>query len=63
MAKKIIIDDSCIGCGNCAEIAGEYFVIKNEKSHVKKQYSSDDADIIEEAVKECPVDAIKIIEE
>lgn len=64
--KKVIkVDqDLCIGCGACTSVASDHFDLNDEgKSVVKKQYSEDDKDIIQEAIDGCPVDAIKIIEE
>lgn len=61
--KKIIVhEDLCIGCGTCEGVAPEYFELaKDGLSHVKKQYDEKDKDIIEEAKKSCPVEAIEII--
>lgn len=65
MGKKITVDqDLCIGCGSCEAIAPDHFELKDDgKSHVKKQYTEDDKDIIKEAVDGCPVQAIKLVEE
>ncbi len=63
--KKIIIDDElCIGCGACEGLAPDHFELKEDgKAHVKKQYSEEDKDIIEEAKDGCPAGAIEIKEE
>lgn len=65
MEKKIIVDsDLCIGCGSCEAIAPDYFEIKDDgKSHVKKQYGSEDDEVINEAISACPVNAIELSEE
>jgi ferredoxin len=65
MSNKIAVDrDLCIGCGSCESIAPDYFELKDDgKSHVKKQYSEEDKDVINEAADACPVKAIEIIKE
>ena len=65
MSKKIIVDsDLCIGCGSCEAIAPEHFGLKDDgKSHVKKQYTPEDEDVIKEAIDGCPVKAISLVEE
>lgn len=65
MGKKIIVDaDLCIGCGSCEAVAPDYFEIKDDgKSHVKKQYESEDEETINEAIDVCPVHAIELSEE
>lgn len=60
MAKKIQIDETlCIGCGTCENIAPEYFKIEDGISVVKKEYDVKDADLISEAIDNCPTGAIK----
>ena len=65
MGKKIVINpDLCIGCGSCESIAPEHFELKDDgKSHVKKQYTSEDDKIIKEAIDGCPANAIKLSKE
>lgn len=60
--KKIIVDkDKCIGCGTCIGIAEDYFKFGEDgKSEVKKQYDKKDKDIIEDAVRQCPAEAITL---
>ncbi len=62
MDKKIILDSElCIGCGSCEAIAPEHFVLEDDgKSHIKKQYSDEDKEIIAEAINSCPVKAISL---
>lgn len=65
MEKKITVDgDLCIGCGSCEAVAPDYFEIKDDgKSHVKKQYTAEGEDVINEAIDNCPVKAIELTEE
>ena len=62
--KITISEDLCIGCGSCEAVAPEHFELKDDgKSYVKKQYTSEDDKIIEEAAGSCPVKAIEISKE
>lgn len=59
--KKLVVDrETCIGCGSCEVTAPEYFEMKGGLSHVKKAYDEKDADLIEQAINECPVQAISL---
>ncbi|PIS07372.1 ferredoxin [Candidatus Berkelbacteria bacterium CG10_big_fil_rev_8_21_14_0_10_43_13] len=59
--KKLVVADTCIGCGMCENIAPEYFEVKDDGlSHVKKDYDEKDKDIINEAIDSCPVQAITL---
>ena len=53
--------EKCIGCGSCEASVPEFFEMKDDKAHVKKQPKSE-AEIqkAKEAVAICPVDAISI---
>lgn len=58
---KFYVDDQCISCGLCREIAPEIFgsVNGSDASFVKKQPSTDnEVDLCTEALESCPVDAI-----
>jgi ferredoxin len=61
-AKKAVkVDhDVCIGCATCEGIAPDYFKIEDGLAHVVKNYSEEDNDLIEEAINNCPVQAISI---
>ena len=64
MVKIKIERDDCIGCGSCEATAPDYFELGDDgKARVKKQYSEEDKDIIQEAVDGCPVQAISLSEE
>jgi ferredoxin len=60
--KKIVVDsDLCIGCGTCISIAPAYFEFNEEgKSKVKKKYDPADEGLIQEAIGDCPSDAISL---
>lgn len=59
--KKLAVDaETCIGCGACESTAPEYFEIKAGLSKVIKDYDEKDADLIEEAINGCPVQAISL---
>lgn len=63
-AKKVVkVDkDICIGCATCEGIAPDYFKIEDGLAHAIKDYSEEDADLIEEAINNCPVQAISIVD-
>jgi ferredoxin len=64
MAKVIKVNEAeCIGCGTCVGIADEYFELKDNVSKVIREYSEDGAEVIQDAVDNCPVKAISIVEE
>ncbi len=56
--KKLKVDaDSCIGCGNCAQLYSDVFEIGDDGySHVKNENPENAEDMIEEI--SCPVNAI-----
>jgi len=63
MAKKIVVDEElCIGCGACANMCPSVFELQADgKSKVIDATGAKcDLDV---AVNNCPVGAIKIIEE
>ena len=50
--------NTCIGCGACASTCPEVFEMGEDgKSHVKKG-SKGDEKCVQEAIDDCPVDAI-----
>jgi Ferredoxin len=58
---KFYVDDQCIACGLCREIAPEFFgnIENSDNSFVKKQPTSDkEIDVCMEALESCPVSAI-----
>lgn len=59
MDKNLVVDeDTCISCGLCAEIAPNTFKLdENDISQVIDP-QGDPEDKIEEAIENCPVEAI-----
>ncbi len=60
---KIIVDQElCVGCGACAAMAPEVFVLnKKGRSEVKHPDASDD-NSIKISAQSCPVNAISVFE-
>lgn len=59
MDKKLWIEPGCITCGMCEFIASKVFEV-TDISHIKPDANlQENEDLIEQAVKECPVDVIK----
>jgi ferredoxin len=63
-SQKIIVKDSCIGCGICATIAPDVFEMnpKTGKSEIKKEADLSNLDKAKEAAAACPVEAIEVKE-
>ncbi len=59
MAKPVVDQNECIGCGLCADLCPEVFQLVDEKSIVIGPDKCDTCDI-EEAVDACPVEAITL---
>ncbi len=58
---KFYVDDQCIACGLCREIAPEFFgtISDTDTSYVRKQPTGDnEIELCVEALESCPVDAI-----
>ena len=59
--RVIIDEETCIGCGLCAETCPEVFEMKDDKATAKMDEVSDNlADACREAAEECPVEAIQV---
>ena len=60
VAGKYYVDTNCISCGQCVDIAGDYFTESSEGGiYVKAQPSSDEGiTLCEQALSNCPVEAI-----
>jgi ferredoxin len=62
--KEIQVDQNlCIGCGNCQAVAPKAFELKDGKSHVKKEWQTEEEENIRSAAQGCPVQAISLLEE
>jgi ferredoxin len=60
MAKTVVIDqEACTGCGTCAAIAEDCFVLNDEteKAQVTSQ-SACSEELFQEAIDTCPEEAI-----
>ena len=61
VAGKYFVDTNCVSCGQCVDIAGDFFMDDSDAGgiYVKAQPSKDDdISLCEQALSACPVDAI-----
>lgn len=60
VAGKYYVDTNCIGCGQCIDIAGDFFAENPESGVFVKvePVSQADIDLCEQALANCPVEAI-----
>jgi ferredoxin len=59
--RVIVDEETCIGCGLCAEECPEVFEMNDDKAHVKVDEVPDDAtESYKEAAENCPVEAIQM---
>jgi ferredoxin len=59
--KAIVDEETCIGCGLCAETCPEVFEMEDDKARTKVDEVPEDAsETCREAAKDCPVEAITI---
>jgi len=59
--KVTVDEDTCIGCGLCAETCPEVFELKDDKAVAKMEEVPEDlVDSCKEAAEECPVEAIHV---
>ncbi len=63
-SKKVIVNSACIGCGICATIAPEIFVMNSEtgKSEIipDVDFSEENLEKAKEGAGACPVAAINV---
>jgi ferredoxin len=61
--KAIVDEETCIGCGLCAETCPEVFEMEDDKARVKMdEVPGNLTDSCREAAENCPVEAIRIEE-
>jgi ferredoxin len=61
--KAIVDEETCIGCGLCAETCPEVFEMEDDKARVKMdEVPGNLTDSCREAAENCPVEAIQIEE-
>jgi len=59
--RVIVDEETCIGCGLCAEESPEVFEMNDDKARVKVDEVPDEAtESCKEAAENCPVEAIQI---
>ena len=60
--KVKVIDEKCIQCGLCAELAPDIFELCGDRAaQVKAQPEKDNESLAQTAVNSCPTEAIEII--
>jgi ferredoxin len=64
LSMRVIVDEeTCIGCGLCAETCPEVFEMTDDKAKVKgDEVPKNVTGSCKEAVENCPVEAIRIEE-
>jgi len=58
---KYYVDEECIDCNLCSEIAPDNFMVNEEKGHdfvYKQPENENEEELCEEAMEACPVEAI-----
>ena len=62
MAVKIVHDaEKCIGCGSCAAICPDNWIMERDKAKPKKT-ELEDAGCNKQAAEACPTQCIKVVE-
>jgi ferredoxin len=62
--KVKVDEDLCVGTANCVEDSSAVFELVNGISHVKvAEVPAGEEDNVRQAVDDCPVSAIEIVEE
>lgn len=63
--EKVVIKDTCIGCGMCVHQNPDYITF-NDEGHAEalnKEIDPKDKASILESVEACPVEAVSVVEE
>ncbi len=61
--RAIVDEETCIGCGLCAETCPDVFEMNDDKARVKVDEVPEHAvETCKEAVENCPVEAIQLEE-
>jgi len=61
--RVVVDEETCIGCGLCAETCPEVFEMNDDKAKVKVgEVPKNVAESCREAVENCPVEAIQMEE-
>jgi ferredoxin len=59
--RVTVDEETCIGCGLCAETCPDVFELKDDKAVAKMEDVPENlADSCREAAEECPVEAIEV---
>ncbi|MBN1845540.1 MAG: ferredoxin [Sedimentisphaerales bacterium] len=59
--RAMVDEETCTGCGLCADICPEVFVLQDDKAQVAQDpVPADSEEDCREAAESCPVEAIQI---
>lgn len=59
--KAIVDQESCIGCGVCAQVSPGIYEMQGDKAvSISEEISEDKVDSAKEGAEQCPVDAISV---
>ena len=58
--KAVVDQDSCIGCGLCAQVAPDVYTMEGDKAVAIADISEDMAEQARTGADQCPVNAIAV---